>query len=76
MTATAEKPCYFVTANDAGGWCRAGGHYIASNPQEAIALFRAAQDGNPHVADDWSTGLTFKAKRSKARHNAMNSFAA
>lgn len=67
-----EKPCYFVTANDAYGWCVAGGHYLADGPQEAIALFRAAQDSNPHVAKNWAAGCTFKAKKSKARHNALN----
>lgn len=69
---TNETPCYFVTGNDALGYCQCGCHYLANNPQEAIALFKAAQDSNPHIAKDWAVGLTFKAKRSKSRHNAMN----
>lgn len=67
-----EKPCYFVTGNDAGGWCRCGGHYLADNPREAIALFQAAQNSNPHTPKDWANGLTFKARRSTARSSAMN----
>lgn len=67
-----DRPCYFVTANDAAGWCVAGGHYLADSPQEAIQLFRTAQNTNPYVNKNWAEGCSFKAKRSKARHNAMN----
>lgn len=65
-------PCYFVTGNDAAGFCRVAGHYLAQNPQEAINLLKEAQDANPHVDATWAAGLTFKARRSAARHNALN----
>jgi len=63
---------YFVTVRE--GWDTVfGGHWYAETPKAAIAIAQNEINTNTtSIGRNSCEGLTFKATKSKAFHNALN----